>query len=245
MVVILRQNVLCVVLVLMGLFFIVCNIANMINNRLHKTHVSGIPFLGGLLIAIGFLTTPAPFKWLALLGFLDPTFWMLFMNFYYGKNEYKILEKRYAPFLSEKHFCPMREDPSLKIVSEIHYSDRETPHIQEFPFKTNAPFTIGYPWAVIIVTEKETGSESVGRRSSTLVDSEKEGHAAGFAEEEKKHDRFLVLDTGTDGNLKKLDPEKIKTLDFNSGKIDLHNIADYLEGDIQIRIEPKGEESGQ
>ena len=236
MVVFLRQNLLCVVLVLMGLFFIVCNIANMINNRLHKTHVSGIPFLGGLLIAIGFLTTAAPFKWLALLGFLDPTFWMLFMNFYYGKNEYKILEKRYAPFLSEKHFFPMREDPSLKIVSEIHYSDRETPHIQEFPFKTNTPFTIGYPWAVIILTEKETGPKTVAKGSVS---------GAPVDPEEKKCDRFIVLDTGTDGNLKKLDPEKIKILDFNSGKIDLHNIDDYLEGDIRIRIEPKGEESGQ
>ena len=216
MLVFLQQNVLCVVLVLVGLFFIVMNIAAMISNRRHKTHVSLIPFLGGLLIAIGFLTLPSPYKWLALLGFLDPTFWMIFTNIYYGKNESKILEERYAHFLLEKHYCPKREDPSLKVVSEIHYSDRDIPHIQDFPYMTNTAFAIGYPWAVIIITEKET--------------------------EEGKRERFLVLDTGTDENLKKLDPDKVRILDFKEKTINLHNIAEYLEGDIQIRIEPKGEE---
>ena len=32
-------------------------------------YVSGIPCIGGILIALGFLTTP--YKWLALLGFMD------------------------------------------------------------------------------------------------------------------------------------------------------------------------------
>ena len=32
-------------------------------------YVSGIPCTGGILIALGFLTTP--YKWLALLGFID------------------------------------------------------------------------------------------------------------------------------------------------------------------------------
>ena len=37
------------------------------------TKSSGGPFIGGLLVAIGFLLTP--YKWFALLGLLDMGFW--------------------------------------------------------------------------------------------------------------------------------------------------------------------------
>ena len=58
-----RQYIICAVFVAMGLFLIIGNISVMISHRFKKTHSSGIPFLGGLLIAIGFLITPKPFKY--------------------------------------------------------------------------------------------------------------------------------------------------------------------------------------
>jgi len=204
-----RQYIICVVFVVMGLFLIIGNISIMISHRFKKTHSSGIPFLGGLLIAIGFLTTPKPFKYLALLGLLDPTIWMLFVSFYYCKNEDAILEKRYASFLSEHGFTTVREDDDLKIASEIIYKGREEfPHTQEYYYKTNKAFRVGYPWALMMVTEKD------GKR-------------------------FLVLDTGTEGNLKKLDPEKISIHPFEENTVILHDVAEFLEGQISIRIVKK------
>ena len=204
-----RQNIFCGVMVLTGLFFVVCNFIVMFSRRYRKSHTSGIPFLGGLLIAIGFLTTPKPFKWLALLGILDPSICGLFVSFYYGKNENAILEKRYAPFLSEKNYDPVREDDDLKIVSRIIYKDREEfPHEQEFPYITKKAFRLGYPWALIMVTEKD------GKR-------------------------FLILDTGTEESLKKFDPEKVRILPFDDEEIVLHDIADYLEGEVVIRLVKK------
>ena len=59
---------------------------------------------------------------------------------------------------------------------------------------------------------------------------------------EKDGKRFLVLDTGTDENLKKLDPKKIRILDFSEDSLKLHDIADFLLGDVEIRIEKKARE---
>ena len=204
-----RQYIICTVFVAMGLFLIIGNVSIMISHRFRKTHASGIPILGGILIAIGFLTTPKPFKYLALLGLLDPTVWMQFVNIYYCKNEDAIFEKRYADFLSEHGFSKVLEDDDLKIVSEIIYKGREEfPHNQEYSFKTNTPFRVGYPWAIILITEKD------GKR-------------------------FLVLDTGTEGNLKKLDPEKISIHPFEENAVILQDVADYLEGKMTIRIVKK------
>ena len=202
-----RNHILCVVLVFLGLLLVIGNYYLILSNRRRKTHVSGIPFLGGLMIALGFLTTP--YKYLALLGLLDPTICGLFISIYYGKNESTFLKKRYDAFLSEKHLSPELSRSDLKIVSVIHYENRETPHEQEFPYITNRPFQIGYPWVVILVAEEPAPAGK----------------------------RFLILDTGTDGNLKKLDPEKIRILPFDDGKIELHDIADFLKGDVSIRVE--------
>ncbi len=204
-----RQYIICAVFVAMGLFLIIGNIAVMLSHRFKKTHVSGIPILGGFLIVIGFLTTPKPFKYLALLGLLDPTIWMQFVNIYYCKNEDAILNKRYAPFFAEHDFSPSREDESLQIVSSIIYKGREEfPHNQEYYYETNKAFRVGYPWALMMVTEKD------GKR-------------------------FLVLDTGTEGNLKKIDPEKISIHPFEENAVILHDVAGFLEGQMVIRIVKK------
>lgn len=226
-----RNHILCVVLVFLGLLLVIGNYYLILSNRRRKTHVSGIPFLGGLMIALGFLTTP--YKYFALLGLLDPTICGLFISIYYGKNESTFLKKRYDAFLFEKHLSPELSRPDLKIVSVIHYENRETPHEQEFPYITNRPFQIGYPWVVILVAE-EPAPASQPESSTASEQPEVSGSVDAPAPAGK---RFLILDTGTDGNLKKLDPEKIRILPFDDGKIELHDIADFLKGDVSIRVE--------
>ena len=204
-----RQNIVGIILMGVGLLCYVGNIYVLIINRKRKTHVSGIPFLGAILVLAGGLLTSC--KWLALLALLDPSISELFSAIHYGKNMRKILEKRYADFLLKHGFTERREDPEKQIRSEIHYSDRDIPHIQTYPYITNEAFSFGYPWAVMLICEKD------GKR-------------------------FLVLDTGTDEKLKKLNPEKIRILDFSEDSIKLHDIADFLLGDIEIRVEKKSQD---
>lgn len=201
-----RENIVGIILIGVGLLCYVGNIYVFVSNRKRKAHVSGIPLLGAILVLAGGLLTS--YKWLALLALLDPSLIGLFQSIHYGRNLDKMLEKRYADFLSKHGFTLRLEDPQKQITSEIHYENREIPHIQTRPYITNQPFMFGYPWAVMLIGEKD------GKR-------------------------FLILDTGTDGNIKKLEPEKVRILDFSEDSIRLHDIADYLLGDVEIRIEKK------
>ena len=204
-----RQNIVGMILIGFGLLCYVGNIYVLIMNRKRKTHVSGIPFLGAILVLAGGLLTSC--KWLALPALLDPSIIELFYSIHYGKNMGKMLKKRYERFLLEHGFTEYREDPEKQITSEIHYANRDVPHIETHPYITNEAFVFGYPWAVMLICEKD------GKR-------------------------FLVLDTGTDENLKKLDPKKIRILDFSEDSLKLHDIADFLLGDVEIRIEKKARE---
>lgn len=59
----------CIILCAIGLFFVSMTYCA------HFAGRSGVPFIGGFLIAIGFLTSPV--KWLALLGLIDPGYWSI------------------------------------------------------------------------------------------------------------------------------------------------------------------------
>ena len=81
-----------------GLFWLIFNVAVIFENkkiqaRGEDRHVSGIPFLGGIHLLIAGLISPI--KWLALLCFLDYTFWMfLYAVFFCGAFAYPKDEDR-------------------------------------------------------------------------------------------------------------------------------------------------------
>ena len=65
-----KANVLCDILVGLGLLALyITYIGAPLASKKSGRYVSGIPCVGGILIALGFLTTPM--KWLALFGFVD------------------------------------------------------------------------------------------------------------------------------------------------------------------------------
>ena len=64
-----------IILALIGAFFLFMTYGSMITSIKHNTHISGVPFVGGLFILAGFLLSPV--KWLALLALLDPGIWMI------------------------------------------------------------------------------------------------------------------------------------------------------------------------
>ena len=65
----------CILLGLIGVFFLVMTYGALIVSRKSDHFVSGVPCAGGICIVIAFLLSPC--KWLALLGFLDYGFWYL------------------------------------------------------------------------------------------------------------------------------------------------------------------------
>lgn len=69
----LRNNPLCIILVVMGLLAWAITIGARISSKRTGHYVSGLPGLGGLFILIGFLTSS--FKWPALIGLLDLDLW--------------------------------------------------------------------------------------------------------------------------------------------------------------------------
>jgi hypothetical protein len=65
-----KENVLCDICLVLGILALyITYIGAPLASQKSGHYVSGIPCIGGIFIAIGFLTTP--YKWLALLGFID------------------------------------------------------------------------------------------------------------------------------------------------------------------------------
>lgn len=58
-----------------GFFFIIMTYGALIQSYRTKKYVSGVPFVGGIIVAISFLLSPI--KLLALLGLLDYGVWMV------------------------------------------------------------------------------------------------------------------------------------------------------------------------
>lgn len=63
-----------IILALIGAFFLFMTYGAIITSKKHDIHISGVPFVGGFFIFLGFILSPI--KWLAFLALLDPGIWM-------------------------------------------------------------------------------------------------------------------------------------------------------------------------
>ncbi|MBP3233581.1 MAG: hypothetical protein J6M65_04060 [Eubacterium sp.] len=63
------DNIICIIFVALGVLAWIITVSARISSKKTGHYVSGIPGVGGILIIIGFLTSPV--KWLALIGLLD------------------------------------------------------------------------------------------------------------------------------------------------------------------------------
>ena len=118
-----RDNILCIFLVGLGLL---CWIITIMASRASKKtghYVSGVPGVGGILIIIGFLTSPV--KWLALIGLLDFHLWYFVVRVIPGI----ILIER-----EERNYIPPEELEGGKVVE---YSQRKKEF--EYIIKKNEP----------------------------------------------------------------------------------------------------------
>jgi UDP-N-acetylmuramyl pentapeptide phosphotransferase/UDP-N-acetylglucosamine-1-phosphate transferase len=76
-----------VILALIGAFFVFMTYGAMIASKKDNTHISGVPFVGGFFIFLGFILSPI--KWLAFLALLDPGFLMIPYNIWQGRKAKK------------------------------------------------------------------------------------------------------------------------------------------------------------
>lgn len=65
----------CILIGLIGVFFLVMTYGALIVSKKSDHYVSGVPCVGGICIIIAFLLSPC--KWLAFLGLLDYGLWYL------------------------------------------------------------------------------------------------------------------------------------------------------------------------
>jgi len=73
----LRENIVCDIFLILGILSWIITVGAYISGKKSGRYVSGLPAVGGIMVAIGFLTSSA--KYLAFLGLLDPAlFYLIF-----------------------------------------------------------------------------------------------------------------------------------------------------------------------
>ena len=93
----------CIILCGVGLFFVVMTYCAYFADR------SGVPFVGGFFIAIGFLTSPV--KWLAVVGLIDSGYWSI----PYFLILDHIREKKFAAVYSEHEYAEQIRDTEKRL----------------------------------------------------------------------------------------------------------------------------------
>ena len=99
-----------------GLFFIIMTYGAFFTGR------SGVPLCGGVLIAFGFLITPS--KHLALLGFIDPGWYMLVYMIYENYQRQCIIDK-FRMIYTEKGFESGEAYEGVKLTVAVKELDEE------------------------------------------------------------------------------------------------------------------------
>lgn len=131
----------CILLAGPGLFFVLMSYGAAHAGR------SGVPLFGGLLIALGFLTTPH--KWLALLGLIDFGFWYQ----PYAMIIYHIHSKRFDALYAAHNFIRARDDTRCL---RIRIPERNEEFLR--PFETNQLHEFRVPKLLLSVCTDKAGA---------------------------------------------------------------------------------------
>lgn len=108
-----RQYGACILFVSIGLFFVI------MSYLAERAGRSGGWFLGGLLIAVGFLTSPV--KWLAVLGLVDKGYIAL----PYTLISQHIINRRFGKVIAEKDFADSDADKTKQLIVTIPDTNEE------------------------------------------------------------------------------------------------------------------------
>ena len=117
-------------LICLGAFFVIMTYGAWFASIKSGHFVSGVPVVGGLLIMIGFLTSP--YKILCLMGLLDYGFWELLFIFYYDFIYLKTIDKRYSDIFrkyGDRKVCDNDTLLAIKLGDRMFYHVYETAHV--------------------------------------------------------------------------------------------------------------------
>lgn len=135
------QYGLSILLCAIGLFFIIMSYGAAFAGR------SGVPFVGGLFIVVGFLISPM--KWLALLGLIDYGYWTIP---YFMVLDH-IRRNRFEAIYAEKGYIPKITDDTKSLCIKI--PDRNEELIR--PYITNYMYELRIPKLLFSVCTDNTG----------------------------------------------------------------------------------------
>lgn len=133
----------CLVLSGLGLLLVIVSYAAARAGR------SGIPLVGGLLIAAGFLTTP--YKWLALLCLIDYGFWMI----PYARIYTHIYQKKFDACMTAQDYQPHLIDRSKRLMIRIPARNETL----ERSYDTNTVFQLNVPRLMLALCRDASGAE--------------------------------------------------------------------------------------
>ena len=131
----------CILFCTTGLFFVIMSYGAYFAGR------SGVPFVGGLLIAIGFLTSPV--KWAALLGLIDHGYWSL----PYVLIRDHIRRNRFVVVCAEQDYTQSITDDQRSLRIKIPGRNEELLR----PYITNSMYELRVPKLLFSVCTDKTG----------------------------------------------------------------------------------------
>ena len=150
----------CIILCVIGAFFVTVTYISMF------TKPSGVPFVGGILIAIGFLTTPV--KWLALLGFVDPG-WFMLISFFRDNLRWKKKKKEFEEIIEFGYLTNDNLPDELKAINsgELDSTTKMYVHIPELEeklewhYRINQVYELKHPHMFFAICVNKNGHRYV------------------------------------------------------------------------------------
>lgn len=137
-----EQNAATIILCGIGLFFVIMTYGA------YYVGTSGVPFVGGLFIAVGFLLSP--WKWLALTALIDPGFWYPPVDMLYQRR----MNRRFAAFKEEHGFAPGGWDNEYSLLVRVPAIHEEL----KWNYYTNNAYFYNIPKCVYAIANDASGA---------------------------------------------------------------------------------------
>lgn len=131
----------CILLCAIGLFFVIMSYGA------HFAGRSGVPFVGGFLIAVGFLISPV--KWLALLGLIDYGYWTV--PWFLIQDHMR--ENKFKAVFAEQGYTPGTGDDRKMLYIRLSGLEKEL----QFPYFTCHMYQLSVPKMLFAVCTDKTG----------------------------------------------------------------------------------------
>ncbi len=140
-------DILAAIIVLVGFFFM-----GLCYYTVYFTESSGVAFLGGIIVAVGFLLTP--YKWLALLGLLDFGVWALPYSIINDIILEKKIRKKFDSVYLDKEYQEKEGDEARTLLVRIPEREEEL----EWNYWTRFEYRLRIPKLIFSICHDQEGN---------------------------------------------------------------------------------------